>query len=233
MLLGGKAKGSRRKGKSKHQRNRPVNPVRPDIQAPTPERVAKADAPERRASGGYRVIDQLEWLYRRGRLDTSPGLAEAMFVAGRKLQEAHRAAGLDVSCGSSNLDRVIGGPIDPAHMLPADHALAARQEFRRACRQMGWYLDSQTRGCGRITVAIVCYGLSLEDAAGTCLGAMRRDRALAIVMDRLQIGLQTLVSLWRLTRRSHMSAVTLDDGGAIDTCPDLPHQVMTKNGTSV
>lgn len=175
------------------------------IVLPTPERLAMRDAPIRGDTGIFRVKPLIDKLRDKAWLDPSIHVRHAMHSAGEALIDCYHRAGL-TGLGAQDLSRVVGGGGDPAYMTPSSEGImSSRQEFRRACKAMGWYEDdsgaagfAMYRGAGRITVALLCQEMSFEDAARTYMPGGSTEERAGAAKERLRAGLWALISLWRI-----------------------------------
>lgn len=184
-----------RKARAKGSERRAL-PRRPEAIGPTPERLAKADAPVRMAAGHYRAPMPIERMRDRGQLDPQPDINEGLFLAAEKLVGLFEGAGLATTVRAQDLTRVIGGAGEDGD----HHAAHCLLEFRRACALMGWSVAHPHRGAGRITVAVVCFGQSLKEAAAQHRPGGGDAAQLAAGKEALQTGLFTLAVHWRLIR---------------------------------
>ncbi len=169
-------------------------PRRPDVVGPTPERLAKPDAPLQLGGGLYRAPMPIERMRDRNQLDHTPHLNEAMFLAAEKLVGLFEGAGLASTVRAQDLTRVIGAAGDGGD----HHAAYCLLEFRRACILMGWSVAHPHRGAGRITVAVVCEGRGVKEAAAEHRPGGRAEVQLAAGMEALREGLFALALHWRL-----------------------------------
>ena len=182
-----------RKARNKSSKRRALA-NRPDVLGPTPERLAKVDAPVLLGSGTYRAPMPIERMRDRGQLDPTPHLNEAMFLAAEKLVTLFEGAGLASTVRAQDLTRVIGGAGEGGD----HHAAHCLLEFRRACILMGWSVAHPHRGAGRITVAVVCEGQGLKEAAAVYRSRGRAEVQLAAGKEALCEGLFALALHWRL-----------------------------------
>ena len=173
-----------------------------DLGLPTPERMAKADAPAKRGAGVYVTAQPIELLFSKGKL--SPEMAcenDAMFMAARKLQDVFAGAGLSAGAQAQDLNRIVSGGGDPSSGMPLNEfAAARRKEFRIACTLMGWHQAFPFRGAGRLTVAVVCHEMGVKDAAAIYRPGGGNEAQLAKGMDVLREGLFALAVHWRFLR---------------------------------
>lgn len=80
-----------------------------------------------------------------------------------------------------------------------ERAMHNRQKVRDACRMMGWFEAHPYKGAGRLVMDVVCYEMSLTDAAKVHLPPGGSNEArLGAAMDRLRTGLFALAVHWRL-----------------------------------
>lgn len=192
------------------------------IVLPTPERMAQRDAPVRGETGVFRVKPLIDKLRDKVWLDPSIHVRQAMHSAGEALIDCYHRAGL-TGLGAQDLSRVVGGSGDPAYMTPSsENVMSSRQDFRRACKAMGWYEDdsgvagfAMYRGAGRITVALLCQEMGFEDAARTYMPGGSTEERTGAAKERLRSGLWALISLWRIEApRLKIAAFTLAEVAA-------------------
>jgi len=174
---------------------------RPDMLAPTPERLAKRDAIAKTAAGFYRAPAPIERLRDRQQLaPTDAQLNEVMFQASEKLAGLYRAAELD-GLQAIDLTRIgTGGSDANVGMATTERAAHCRREFRIATTMMGWHALYPHRGAGRLTVAVVCEEMGVKDAAAIYRPGGSNAAQLGAGMDVLREGLFALALHWRLTR---------------------------------
>lgn len=172
-------------------------PKRAESLAPTPERLAKDDAPVKTGAGLYRAPMPIERMRDRGQLDPTPHLNEMMFQAAEKLVGYYEGAGLATTCRAQDLSRVISSG---GEMHGGERAAHCLKEFRTACTLMGWSVAYPTRGAGRLTVAVVCEGRSVKEAATLHRPGGSDAARLGAGMDVLREGLFALAVHWRLVR---------------------------------
>ena len=184
-----KARKSRAKGSERR-----ALPRRPDVVLPTPERLAKSDAPLHLGGDLYRAPMPIERMRDRGQLDPLPHLNEAMFCAAERLVGLFEGAGLASTVRAQDLTRVIGAAGDGGD----HHAAHCLIEFRRACILMGWSVAHPHRGAGRITVAVVCEGRGVTEAAAEHRPGGSNEFRRGAGMDALREGLFALALHWRL-----------------------------------
>lgn len=190
------------RGRVKSAKAKRAAPKRQDPLGPTPERLAKADTPVRSSSGIYRSPPPIERLRDRNLLDPEDHhLNEAMFRAAEKLGEVYAKAGLGMSAQAQDLNRIAAGSGEiPSCMAVSEMAAHARQQVRDALKVMGWSLAYPFRGAGRITVAVVCQDMAVEDAAKLYRPAERKSQVMGAGMEVLREGLFALAVHWRFTR---------------------------------
>ena len=185
-----------RKSRGRDTKRRAL-PARPDALAPTPERLAKADSPLKLGTGLYRAPPTIERM--RDRLQLAPGDPHQnamMFLAAEKLEGYAAGAGLGGAIRAQDLTRVTGSSGDYA----GEHAAHCLKEFRTACTLMGWFTAYPHRGAGRLTVAVVCDGMGVKDAANVYRPGGSDAARLAAGMDALREGLFALAVHWRYLR---------------------------------
>ena len=185
-----------RKARSKSNKRRAL-PTRPDVLGPTPERLAKVDAPVLLGTGLYRAPMPIERMRDRGQLDVDPHLNEMLFQAAEKLVGYFEVAGLAGTVKAQDLTRIVhaGG-----ECLGDERAAHCLKEFRTACRLMGWSAAFPHRGAGRITVAVVCEGQGVKEAAALHRPGGSDAARLGAGMDAVREGLFALAVHWRLVR---------------------------------
>jgi hypothetical protein len=186
-----------RKARSKGSARRTL-PRRPDPLGPTAERLAKADAPVKLGSGIYRAPPSIERM--RDREQLAPGdahLNAMMFMAAEKLERLALDAGLGGAIRGQDLTRIRGGTDGGLGDERTAHCL---KEFRTACSLMGWFAAYPNRGAGRLTVAVVCDGMSVTEAASVYRPGGSNSARLGAGMDVLREGLFALAVHWRLIR---------------------------------
>ncbi|WP_158810435.1 hypothetical protein [Beijerinckia sp. L45] len=160
---------------------------------PTPERLAKGDISPITAGGFRRSISTVEKLRDGGKLDHDARTNEAMFQAAEKLRRHFEGSLIGVK--AQDLNRIIGGGGDE---LTGEEAWVHNFDtFTKACKLMGWSQANPHRGAGRITVAVVCFEMTVTEAAGIHVADKRKETALAAGMDRLREGLYALSIMWR------------------------------------
>ncbi|MGI3901247.1 MAG: hypothetical protein ACRYGP_13815 [Janthinobacterium lividum] len=184
-----------RKARSKSSKRRAL-PNRPDPMSPTPERLAKEDAPVKLGAGLYRAPMPIERMRDRGQLDPLPHLNEMLFQAAEKLVGYFETADLAGHVRAQDLTRVVAGGGD----LADERAAHCLKEFRTACKLMGWSVAYPHRGAGRITVAVVCEGMGVKEAAALHRPGGSNEARLGAGMDALREGLFALAVHWRLVR---------------------------------
>ena len=182
-----------RKGRNKSSTRRAL-PTRPNPMTPTPERLAKLDAPVTSGEGLYRAPMPIERMRDPGQLDPTPHLNEALYLAAEKLVGLFEGAGLASGVRAQDLTRVAGSAGEGGD----HHAAHCLLEFRRACILMGWSIPHPHRGAGRITVAVVCEGQGVKDAAAVHRPGGSDAARLAAGMEALREGLFALALHWRL-----------------------------------
>lgn len=185
-----------RKARSKSSERRAL-PKRPDVLGPTPERLAKADAPVKMGAGLYRAPPTIERL--RDRELLAPGdahLNEMLFQAAEKLEGYAAGAGLGAAIRAQDLNRVVSTGGDHG----GEHAAHCLKEFRTACTLMGWFSAYPHRGAGRLTVAVVCDGMGVKEAAALYRPGGSDGARLGAGMDVLREGLFALAVHWRMIR---------------------------------
>ena len=176
-------------------RQQPATP-----QVPTEQRLAKDDKPRKTPAGFYRAPAPIERLRDRGSLDHMPHINEAMYQAANKLVVHFYEAGLG-GIAAQDLSRDVRGSGDggACGFPKTERAMHNRQKFREACKLMGWYETHPYKGAGRLVVDVVCFEMSLTDAAKVHLSPGGSNEArLGAGMERLRTGLFTLASHWRL-----------------------------------
>ena len=187
--------------------------------APTPERLAKGDMTVR--GGVYRALpvhEQLRdqgalalpkddasakkvtesptnQLYAKSKFDHDARTNEAMFQAAEKLRRHFDGCAIGVK--AQDLNRIISsGASDD---LTQEEAWVHHFDtFRTACKLMGWSEANPYRGAGRIVVAVVCYEMTVTEAAVAHIGAGRTEVVKGQGMDRLREGLFALATHWRM-----------------------------------
>lgn len=169
---------------------------RPDLLGPTKERSEKPDHPVKTAGGFYRAPMPIERLRDQNKLDPLPHLNQAMYEASEKLVGYYEGARL-VGVKAQDLTRVSGGGGDNDAPDRAEHC---RAEFRKACVLMGWPSAFPHRGAGRLTVAVVCEGHGVKQAADLYRPGGSDAARLGAGMDALREGLFALAVHWRLVR---------------------------------
>lgn len=185
-----------RKARSKSSKRRAL-PTRPDVLGPTPERLAKADAPVKLGAGLYRAPPTIERL--RDREQFAPGdghLNEMLFQAAEKLEGYRAGAGLGAAIRAQDLNRIASAEGE----IGGEHAAHCLKEFRTACTLMGWFVAHPLRGAGRLTVAVVCDGMGVKEAAAVYRPGGSDAASLAAGMEVLRAGLFALAIHWRLIR---------------------------------
>ncbi len=172
-------------------------PVRRDILAPTPERLAKPDAPVRLGAGLYRAPPNMERLRDREQLAPGdPHLNEMLFQAAEKLEGYRAGAGLGAAIRAQDLNRIASTEGESG----GEHAAHCLKEFRTACTLMGWSVAHPLRGAGRLTVAVVCDGMGVKEAAAVYRPGGSDAARLAAGMEVLRTGLFAMAVHWRLIR---------------------------------
>ena len=165
---------------------------------PTPERLEKADRPRKTDAGFYRAPAPIERLRDRKKLDPLPTVNEGMYQAGCKLYTHFYQGGLK-GIAAQDLSRCVGGGDGGSCGFPQnDRAMFHRQKFREATRIMGWYETAPFRGAGRLVVDVVCFEMSISDAAQIHIPSSRLEVTIAAGMDRLREGLFALGAHWGL-----------------------------------
>ena len=185
-----------RKGRNKSSTRRAL-PTRPNPMSPTPERLAKLDAPVTLGAGLYRAPPTVERM--RDREQLAPGdahLNEMLFQAAEKLEGLASGAGLGGAIRAQDLNRI--GASSGEH--GGEHAAHCLKEFRTACTLMGWFIAYPLRGAGRLTVAVVCDGMGVKEAAAIYRPGGSDGARLGAGMDVLREGLFALAVHWRLIR---------------------------------
>lgn len=170
-----------------------VKRVRAMPMGPTPERLAKGDIG---AIGGvHRSIPTVERLRDQGKLDHDARINQALFEAAQKLQR-HFASSL-IGVRAQDLDRIVtAGASDD--LTQEESWVYSFDQFRMACKLMGWFEANPHRGAGRLVVAIACGGQTVTDAAKAYLPPARKEVMIATAMDRLREGLFCLAVHWRM-----------------------------------
>lgn len=154
---------------------------------PTPERMAKLDAPIKTEAGAFIVEDLLERLFRQRGLDTHADMNARMYDAGKTYRETVYLAGLS-GIAAQDVSRVGGGGGDPAYMMPSGVAAAgARLRWRKFWALMGGAVAPAVHG-------LLVEGRTPEDVgqAETAYRAGTQARAAALTI--LRIGLWTLAT---------------------------------------
>ena len=184
-----------RKARGKNTARRAM-PKRPDVMEPTPERLAKADAPVK-TGGLHRAPPTIERM--RDREQLAPGdahLNEMLFLAAEKLEGFAAGAGLGAAIRAQDLTRIASTGGDHG----GEHAAHCLKEFRTACTLMGWFVPYPHRGAGRLTVAVVCDGMGVKEASALYRPGGSDSARLGAGMDVLREGLFALAVHWRLVR---------------------------------
>ncbi|MDR3488767.1 MAG: hypothetical protein P4M05_28170 [Bradyrhizobium sp.] len=161
---------------------------------PTPERLAKGDISPITAGGFRRSIPVVEKLRDGHKLDHDPRTNESMFQAAEKLRRHFEASLIGVK--AQDLNRIVscGGGDE----LCGEEAWVHNfDQFTKACKLMGWSQANPHRGAGRIVVSVVCYEMTISEAAGVHIAGGRKETILAAGMDRLREGLFALAIHWR------------------------------------
>ena len=185
-----------RKARSKSS-NRRALPNRPDVLEPTPERLAKEDAPVKLGSGLYRAPPTIERMRDREQLAPGdPHLNEMLFQAAEKLEGYAAGAGLGGAIRAQDLNRIASTGGD----FGGEHAAHCLKEFRTGCTLMGWFVAYPLRGAGRLTTAVVCDGMGVKEAAALYRPGGSDSARLGAGMDVLREGLFALAVHWRLIR---------------------------------
>ena len=167
---------------------------RPIPMGPTPERLAKGDISPITAAGFRRSIPGIEKLRDAGKLDRDAQTNEGMFQAAEKLRR--HFDGSMVGVKAQDLNRIISS--GSSDELTGEEAWVHNfDQFRRACKLMGWSETSPHRGAGRIVVAVVCYEMTVSEGAEIHIGGARKETILAAGMDRLREGLFAIAVHWR------------------------------------
>jgi hypothetical protein len=163
---------------------------------PTPERMAKDDAPITTSGGLRRSPAPIERLYRAGKLDLIPHINHAMLQTAEKLAEHYYGASL-VGVRAQDLNRVVSGGGGPDANVTSENAVYHFEKFKLACKLMGWSDANPYRGAGRLVVAFVCEERALKDAATEFVPVGSSEARLGAAMDRLREGLYALAVHWK------------------------------------
>jgi hypothetical protein len=155
--------------------------------SPTPERMAKLDAPIKTESGAFIVEDLLDRLYRQRGLDTDPSMNARMYDAGKLYRETTHSAGLS-GIAAQDLTRVGGGGGDAAHSMPGPGlAAVARLRWRKFWALMGGNIAPAVHG-------LLVEGRTPEDVGKEHTTYRAATTATAAALTILRIGLWTLAS---------------------------------------
>ena len=168
----------------------------PKLLGPTPERIAKGDIPVAATAGGFhRSVPPIERLRDQNKLDHDSQTNQAMFEAAEKLYRHFQ--GCMVGVKAQDLNRVIGGG-GGDDLTQEESWVHHFDQFKTACKLMGWFEGNPHRGAGRIVVAVVCYEMTIRDAGAENLPAGRVEGQQITAMDRIREGLFGLAKHWRM-----------------------------------
>ena len=116
-----------------------------------------------------------------------------MFQAAEKLKRHFIGCGVGVKAQDLNKVVCSGGDTLEGEEAWVHH----RDQFRTACKLMGWFDHNPQRGAGRIVVAVVCEEATVLQAALIHIGSCDTTKLMAAAMDRLREGLFALAVHWR------------------------------------
>ena len=128
----------------------------------------------------------LQWLASRQMLDHQDRERNTLLREAGERYYRHWYEGGLKGIGAQNLDRVFGGDVDPAYMIPTtEHAARHRLQYREARERMGGWL-------ARIADAVICDEMRLADAGAIFGQYASSETRSAIALSILKGALTTL-----------------------------------------
>ncbi len=178
------------------------NPAYQMATGPTLERIAKADnhyavGDDKRGNRVYHFHDSpLDRMYsrltRQARSQGEEAQLRREYTALTKYHHHWRAAGLQDSIGSADLNRVFASdPSSMSGMAKTEHQAHHRKQYRDAVEHIGWKPHI-------VVDNVVCAGTSIEQA-GWSIGYASRTQARDMAEQSLRDSARKLAKLWGIS----------------------------------